>query len=308
MSTISIFLICDDNYSPYMSTMIASICSNTKHKIDFHCIGKGISPENQAKIEEMKKTFSNFNIDYKIYDVSKSHNIKYLSLSRMTSSTYIRMILPDLYPEIDRALIMDVDIISLQDISLLWNQNLDDYIMAAALDKPIEAAYYTFKENMDITEDCKYANCGVMIIDCKKWREKDITKKCLEIEKQYRHKLNCADQDVINKVFLGEFKELDSNYNSLLGHEDNIINRHFCYLRKPWFSKYNVEGELIKNFEDWWKYAKMTPFYEDLQEAYKKNHINGHDSALNTLKKYQNNILLSALRTRVKIQNAKKDA
>lgn len=297
---IPIFLICDDNYAPYMATMIASVCLNTKYFIEFHVVGKGISDKNKALIEEMKKTFPNFNIDYKVIDISKDFDISYLSLARMTSSTFIRMLLPDLFPEIDRALIMDVDMIALQDIASLWNESLDGYIWAAALDKPVEAAYYTFKKNMDVTEECKYANCGVMILDCQRWRDEKISQKCLDIEKVYRDKLNCADQDVINKVFLGDFKELDSRYNSLLGNEDNIANRHFCYLRKPWFSKYNVEGELIKNFDDWWKYAKMTPFYDDLKAKYDENNAHGHESAVRTLKKYEAMQFLSELRNNVR--------
>ena len=297
---ISMFLICDDNYAPYMATMIASICSNTKYFIEFHVVGKEIKKKNKALIEDMKKTFPNFSIDYKIIDISKNFNISYLSLARMTSSTFIRMLLPDLFPEIDRALIMDVDIIALQDIASLWNENLDGHIWAAALDKPVAAAYYTFKRNMDVTVDCKYANCGVMILDCQKWRDEKISQKCLEIEKSYRDKLNCADQDVINKVFLGDFKELDSRYNSLFGNEDNIANRHFCYLRKPWFSKYNVEGDEIKNFDDWWKYAKMTPFYNDLKEKYEQNNALGYESAVLTLKKYENMQRFSELRNNIR--------
>ena len=286
-NNISIFLICDDNYAPYMATMIASICCNTSSFIEFHVIGKGISNQNKQNIQLMKENINNFDIDYKIFDVTSQCNIPYLILSRMTSSTFIRMMLPDLYPDIDRAVVMDVDMIALQDIAKLWSNSLDDYIFGATLDFPLNA-YYSFKEKMDIKENCKYANCGLMLIDCKKWREEKITEKCLQIEKDYRDKLTCADQDVINKVFLGKFKVFDSKYNSLLGNEKDIIIRHFCYLRKPWLSRYNIEGNLINNFEDWCKYAKMTPYYEKLEQEYKTFNKNGADSAYNTITAYRN--------------------
>ncbi len=298
--TIPIFLICDDNYAPYMATMVASICFNTKNHIEFHVIGKGISKENQNKIEQMKLKFNNFDIDYKIYDVTTQCNIPYLVLSRMTSSTFIRMLLPNLYPEIDRALIMDVDMISMQDISSLWNIDLENFIFAATLDEPLDA-YYVFKKNMQLSKDCKYANCGLMLIDCKQWRNNKITEKCIEIEKQYRDHLNCADQDVINKVFCGNFKEIDSKFNSLLGNEDNIVNRHFCYLRKPWFSKFNVEGELIKNFDSWWKYAEMTPFYEEIKLQYDKMTDNGVDTSISKAQRnYKRMEMISCVRNLIK--------
>ncbi len=285
-TTIPVFLICDNNYAQYMSVMIASVCSNTKYHVEFHVIGKGISEENQQKIESMKRRFSNFDIDYTTFDATAHFNIPYLLLSRMTSSTFIRMALPDLYPNIKRALVMDVDMISLQDISKLWNISLDEYTFAAALDEPLDA-YYIFKNNMQVQDDCQYANCGIMLIDCEKWRQDKITEKCLQIEKEFRDRLNCADQDVINKVFLGQFKKLDSKYNSLLGEDNDIIIRHFCWLRKPWFSKYNAEGKLIKNFDDWWYYAKMSPFYEDLKRQYNTMTEGGADStAKNALRNY----------------------
>lgn len=297
---IPIFLICDDNYSPYMAVMIASICENTDCHISFHAIGKGLSEKNRQKIEEMKETYKNFDFDfdYKVFNASKAFDIPYLHLVRMSSSTFIRMALPDLYPEINRALIMDVDIIALDDIVKLWNQNLEDYIFAAANDAldTNNGAYLEFKKNMNVEIECNYANCGVMIIDCEKWRNNQITRKCFELEEMYRDKLNCADQDVINKVFLGEFKELDCRFNSLFGLEDNIVNRHFCYLRKPWFSQYNVEGDLIRNFDDWWRYAEKTPFYEELKKEFEKTNA----SAEKTKLKYWQLSVLALARNKIK--------
>lgn len=300
INNIPIFLICDDNYSPYMATMIASICNNTKSYIEFNVIGKGISDANKMLLEKMKESFSNFNIDYKTFDVKKECDITYLVLSRMTYSTFIRMLLPDLYPQIDRALIMDVDMISLNDISSLWEQNLGNYTFAATLDEPLDA-YYIFKKNLGVDEDCKYANCGLMLINCKKWRDDNISQKCIEIEKLYRDKLNCADQDVINKVFLGNFLQLDNKYNSLLGNETEIINRHFCYLRKPWYSKYNIDGGLIKNFDDWWYYAKMTPFYEQLKFQYDSLNNNADKDLANIAKdNYKKMEMIAYIRNKIK--------
>ena len=297
---IPLFLICDDNYCSYMSVMIASVCANTEYYLDFHVVGKGISEENKKKIEKMKEKFSNFDINYKTFDITAFYNIPYLRLPRMTLSTYIRMVLPDLYRELKRALVMDIDLILLDDISKLWFQDLNSYIFAAALDKPFDA-YYSFKKNLEVDIECKYANCGVMLIDFEKWRSNNITTQCLDIEKQYRDKLNCADQDVINKVFLGNFKELECKYNSLLGIEEDIIVRHFCYLRKPWLSKYNVEGDLIKNFDDWWKYAEISPFYEELLAKYLE--INrGGGSLKNTINTYRNMVIASSIRNVIKKQ------
>ena len=304
MDRIPIFLICDDNYAPYMGVMIASICSNTDCYMEFHVIGKGISPENRQKIETMKQQFPCFSMDYTDYHVSETLGIPYLVLSRMTSSTFIRMLLPELYPDIDKALVMDVDMLLLKDISLLWKESLDGYIFAAALDAP-PSAYQIFQKNMDVDQDCAYANCGFMLIDCKKWRAENITAQCIEIEQRYRDKLECADQDVINKVFLGNFKQLDGRYNSILGEEENIINRHFCASRKPWNSKYDMSGNLIRHFDDWWHYAEMTPFFDELKDGYHRFNRNG-ESAEQTIMRYTK-VLTNQLRQRIIREKAEHD-
>lgn len=298
-------MICDDNYSPYLATMVASICSNTGAFVECHVIGKGTGGRNRTMIESMKERFPNFSIDFRVCDPSGIYGIDYLSLSRMTVSTFIRMLLPDLYPEIDRALIMDVDIISLQDIGLLWKQELDGHVFAAALDEP-DTARRAFLRNLEVDTDCRYANCGVMIVDCRKWRERGITARCLEVERKYRDVLECADQDVINKVFLGDFKVLESRFNSLLGNDEDMVNRHFSWLRKPWFSKYNAVGDLIKNFDDWWHYAAMTPFYPEVKARYDSLTQGDDSSALKARANYERMEMLSFIRNSMKRNNTKK--
>lgn len=301
MANIPIFLICDDNYSPYMATMIASICSNSKSHFHFYVVGKGISSDNQHKIESMKLDFPNFSIEYKIIDMEKEYNIDYLFIGRMTASTFIRMALPDIFPKVERALIMDVDIISLNDLSSLWTIDLDDKILAASEDYPKDA-YLLFKHNFNLSLDCDYVNCGVMIIDCKKWRDNEITQKCFELEKQYRDKLYCSDQDIINYVCLNKIKVIDAKYNSLLGKEPEIINRHFCFLRKPWNSKYDSKGNIINHFEEWWKYAKLTPYYDLLIVQYKKFNQFQEANPEATVKNYKKMELLTMAKNRMKIR------
>ncbi|GHU08061.1 hypothetical protein FACS1894151_03350 [Spirochaetia bacterium] len=264
---IPVFLICDNNYAPYMTVAITSICYHTQAFIEFYVVGKGISDENKIKIAKMQNSIKNFSIDYITLDIAAIYNIPYLLLSRMSPSTFARMIVSELKPDIDRSLCLDVDLIALDDIVELWDQPLDNFMFGAALDTP-DSAGIMFKKNFNLNIEFNYINCGVLLLNCKAWRDNGIANKCFELEKIYRDKLDCFDQDIINRYFLGNFKLLNSRFNSIFGHEENIVIRHFCYLRKPWISKYNIEGNIINNFDDFWHYAKITSFYNEIQQNY----------------------------------------
>jgi lipopolysaccharide biosynthesis glycosyltransferase len=310
MKHIPVYLICEDNYSPYMATMIASVCSHTQSWIDFHVFGKGILPGNREKIERMRKDFPRFSIDYHTWDLSRLYKIPYLSLPRMTPSTYVRMVFPELYPETEKALIMDVDIIALGDIEELWEQPLDGCPFAAALDEESEprVAYQAFKKNLEVDTDCNYANCGVLLLDCRKWRAGGYSEKCLEVERKYREKLECADQDVINKVFQGHFKVLDRRYNSLLGDGTDIVIRHFCWLRKPWLSRYDAVGERIRHFEDWWRFTGMTPFFPELKQRFDALAARGDNTTpVRTRETYEKMEKITRYRSLMKINKSNHD-
>ena len=61
---------------------------------------------------------------------------------------------------------------------------------------------------------------------------------------------------------------------------------------------------MIKNFEDWWEYAKMTPFYEKLVSEYNEFNNEADNSAMKTMNKYkeiERKNFINMLRTKHKI-------
>lgn len=276
---IPIFLASNDRYSPFVATNIASISYNTKSNIDFYILDSGITNFRKKQICELKKKFSHISIEFVKIDFNNFSNFK--TNGHFTLDIYSRILIPEIKPDLDRAIYLDVDTISLGNINELYQQNLGDYILGAVPE------YYTFDEKNAIKERCgidkehKYFNSGVLLIDCEKWRKNKITQKILSLENELHDKIQFPDQDLLNKYFENNYRDLDIKYNLLNGQisfkSDNPIEiqknvdaaildtqiKHFEGLDKPWINNESFGLKTIY-FHEFWFFAKMTNFYDGL--------------------------------------------
>ena len=278
---VPVFLSSDNNYAPFVATTIASICDNTKSFIEFYILDSGIFEENKEKICSLKKQFPNFSIEFieidskKIFDgIDYSTAQDYISIS-----TYNRFLIPDLKPRINKALYSDVDVIFLNDIKKMYDEDLDNYIIGAVWEKYIKQEEVQKRINrLDLSQNCKWFSSGNLIIDCQKWREKNVTRELFNLIAEYNNKLVFNDMDILNKYFDGNYKLIDEKYCWLNQYYDfygepkeQIVIRHFNGPTKPWQIR-PIEGKVMpKNISDFWHYAKMTPYYEQLIEKCQKN-------------------------------------
>ena len=176
---------------------------------------------------------------------------------------------------LEKVLYLDVDIIVKNNILELFNTDLENKALGAVMDFGDSDYIKNLKSNVEINPSHTYFNSGVLLIDCKKWKEQDISKKLFSIEKRYRGKLLCNDQDVLNKVFENDYKILPQKFNALIVKEDTVI-RHYYSKPKPWEIKQGImnSNQLLSDIELFWYYAQKTPYYEQLCEncTYKSEH------------------------------------
>ncbi len=269
MKSIPIFLSSDNNYAPFVATTIASICNNTKSFCDFYILDGGIQEENKEKICELKKQFINFSIEFIKIDLEKEFStIHYENCCKHVSlSTYNRFLIPKLKPELKRVLYLDVDIIVLGDISELYNQDLEGYMLGAIPEQINEKEINLYKQILKLSETHHYFNAGILLIDLEQWILEDIMSKLFEIESKRRNDLLHADQDVLNICFNDSYKVLDFKFNyetnnnqELEQDKQEIVIRHFNTGIKPWNILPTVKTNLINNIDDFYYYLSKTPF------------------------------------------------
>lgn len=198
-----------------------------------------------------------------------------------TISALLKFDLPILFEKYDKILYLDGDIIVQKDLSDLYNTDLDDNYVAAVKDSG--RIYYKSESTKHIKN---YFNSGVMLLNLKKMREDNVTKKLFEL-KANSNDNSLMDQNIFNILFENQvcFKDIKYNflylnlvrakkkykiseindlyhskYKNLLEIYKKAYIIHFSSKDKPW----KFKNSLCSNL--WLSYFKKTPFYkEDLE-------------------------------------------
>lgn len=274
MQTIPIFLSSDNNYAPFISTTIASICMNTKSFCEFYILDGGIFSETKEKLKASLKRFKNCSLEFLSIDLEKIFP-NFIENEYITKSMYSRFLIPDLKPEIKKALYTDVDVIVLGDISKMFEIDLQGAPLGAVCDtfaqKPL---FNSYKKQIGLDLNHKYFASGNLIIDCQKWRENKFSERLLSLASNIDQNFKHPDQDVMNVVFKNNYREISNKYcyciaDCLQNPKGEIVIRHFNSPIKPWHLAPETKSSLMPNLSDFWFYAEQTEFYEYMLEQIK---------------------------------------
>ena len=241
---INIFFTVNDSYTKYLSVSMASILYNLDKEqiINFFILDGGISDENKRKLNKLKN-IKDFNIEYIKIDNSRFENIVKSSQAHITNETNYRFIISSLKPELDKCLFLDADLIADEDITELYNINIDDFYMGAVTDQA-PLTKNSWAKHLDLAKNYRYVNTGVILVNLKKWREENIENKLFENVIKYANLLQFPDQDTLNITLQDKVKNISHIYNAmpvqnyLVEEEkkeafDNPVIIHWAGYRKP---------------------------------------------------------------------------
>ena len=261
--TIPVFFSSDDNYVPFLAVAITSLLENASkdYNYDIIILNTGINKENKKKIEKLK----NNNANIKFVDVKhKIENIVGKLESRLRDyyslSIYYRLFIPSMFPEYKKAIYLDADITLIDDISKLYNEDIEGYLVGAISDEVISTderfAIYT-TEALGI-EPKYYFNSGVLLMNLEEFKKQKIEEKFIYLLEKYNFDVVAPDQDYLNVLCKGKVKwdrmpNVDDSFD-----DDNLHLIHYNMFAKPW--KYDN----VLYQEHFWKYAQMTEFLEKI--------------------------------------------
>ena len=269
--SIPIFLASDNAYAPFVASTIASICDNTKAFIEFYILDGGISEKNREKILKLKDVFQNFSIEF--CDVRLPETLEYKNMApHISVATYNRFLIPIVKPEIKRAIYLDVDLVVLGDITDLWKVSLCEHTLGWVRDFNNPYLVADFVKNFELLN---YYNAGVLLIDLERWKKQDYTKRVFQLEQKVRDKIKFADQDLMNILFAEDSIALNPKFNCQFGGNNPVV-RHFIGIYKPWQrdTMLILRKEMpLPNFDDFWKYMKMTEFYSQIKRQFPQKMI-----------------------------------
>lgn len=179
-----------------ISSLLWSRNQNTNYEI--HLLYIDLHEENQTRIRESLKEFTNFTIQFT--DCNAHFDFMNASESRgITKTAYLRLLIPRLLRQHERVIYSDVDVIIQQDLSCLlnWSGFEAIYGIRAGDEKGSHDKLYKERIGCDAID---YINSGILVFNNQAIGDDEINQCLALISKGF----NFHDQDIINLVFKGK--------------------------------------------------------------------------------------------------------
>ena len=266
---IPIFFAVDDKYVPFLAVTLQSLLNNASQE-NYYVIKilyTNMSEESKEKIS--KYTRENVNIEYVDlnYYIEKIKE-KLYTRDYFSMTTYFRLFISNLYPQYNKAIYLDCDIVLLKDIAELYNIDIGDNLLGAVPDDIIQKneVFQEYVEKVVGVASYKtYFNAGMLIMNLDELRKTDFQGKFLYLLETVKYSV-VQDQDYLNRICKGRVKLLDKSWNVMPNatkdiNEADIKLIHYNYQYKPW------HYDNIPYAKYFWDLAKKTEFYNKLAEV-----------------------------------------
>lgn len=283
---IPIFFATDENYAPFLAVSLNSLLQNASKEYFYkiYVLTTSLSEETQSRIKKVLTPNSSIEYISLKNELDKIQDLFHLR-DYYSKETYYRFFIPDLFPDYEKVLYLDCDIILLDDVSKLFNTDIKDYYAAAALEEVMQTVdvFGTYVEkNLGVPRDI-YFNAGVLLINNKRFLKFKIAEKFVELSKRYTFRVT-QDEDYLNVLLKDKVKLLDLGWNKTAYKNPEFDDKdlkliHYKINWKPW----HYDDVLYQDY--FWKYAKETDYYDQIlamRDAY------GDDLKARDQKQYEN--------------------
>lgn len=263
---INICLSSDNNYAQHLAVTIASILKNkgVNDEFSFLILDGDIAEEHKDKISSLK-SIHDFDIEFVKVDNKLFEKCPIQDWTHLSIVTYYRLVLPNIKPEWDKIIYLDCDIVVRDSLADLFNLDISDNYFASVID--ISAQKHAGRLGLKT-----YCNAGVMLIDAKKWRQDNITKKLFEWIEANNEKIVLHDQDILNAALENNIEYLDEKWNTLYLTRSLDKNKekwssakiiHYIDKKKPWL--WYSPDVFAKEYRSC---LKLTPYKTYLKKFY----------------------------------------
>ena len=263
---IPIFFAVDNGYIPFLAVALQSLIDNSSRKNTYiiKVLYTDITKENQEKI----KKYEQENVSIEFVDLNyyiDGIKDKLYTRDYYSKTTYFRLFIPELYPQYDKILYLDSDIVVLDDIANLFNVNIGDNLIAAAPDDvitTIEVFQNYVEKVVGVNSSDRYFNAGILVMNLDELRKFKFQEKFIYSLSMIRFTV-AQDQDYLNRLCKGRVYLLDNVWDRMpIGGDvvprDELKIIHYNLAFKPW----HFEDILYKEY--FWEYAQKTEYFDEI--------------------------------------------
>jgi lipopolysaccharide biosynthesis glycosyltransferase len=215
----------DDNFAIGIAVTLYSALVNLTHgtRVFVFVLDGGILP---ATKERLYRVLEPLQVDlclrYVTPDASLFRDLK--TPGHLTVMTYLRLTIPDLFPDLDRVVYLDTDLVVNADLGLLWEIPLGDNFALAVREMGFPTVSLGLPQTyrkLGLDAETPYFNAGIMVMNLRRWREERVVPRVLAYTRENEDTILCADQDGINAVIAGRWREVDPRWNVQVG---SVVN------------------------------------------------------------------------------------
>lgn len=254
----AIVFVADTNYILQFLVTVQSLLDNNNEQFSIFLITCELSEEDKQNLIK----WENHNLTkINILQVNM-HELDWLKCMEHTWSRFmfLKLYIPYLIPNnIKKIIYLDVDMIIVDNISNLFNIDVNNYAVAGVEDTPDCIQH---KKRCNIPENSPYINSGVMIINLEEWRLAAKNDLFWSFIRENFNKFTINDQDVINYVFQNKIKTIPLRFNvtnHCFGFKPNLLPNHKKQLKEVY------KHPVIIHFTNWNK-----PWIQGNYHLYKK--------------------------------------
>jgi lipopolysaccharide biosynthesis glycosyltransferase len=237
-----VVLASDERYAMPMTTLLRSIVDSNRSgwPLEFHILFDGVSESTKQRVAD---SLPGGAASIRWVPIKSLLFREFWTASHVSKMTFARLLIPRVFPDtVSRVLYLDIDTLVLDDLTSIWETDLDGALIGAVLDN-LDAHLKSGKPYYEEAPRVKnYFNAGVLLIDLTRWRKEQVTEKALDYMNQHPN-TPFMDQDALNVVCDGRWKMLDQRWNfhdcwsrdiSRFNPSDRPGIVHFVSTMKPW--------------------------------------------------------------------------
>lgn len=279
---IPVFFTIDDAYAPFLAVALHSAIENSSAQNRYKAIilHQDVSLENRRRIESLAK--EHFQIEFVpmrsgLESITDRMGNR-LRCDYFTLTIYFRLFIPAMFPQYDKAIYIDSDVVVNGDLAELYHMDLGSNYIAACPDFSIKDAPPLVRYTVEAVgmEEGTYINSGVLLMNLKALREKEFEKQFLQLLNTWHFDCIAPDQDYLNAMCRGRILYLDEAWDAMPNPQQPPLESpkliHYNLFSKPWC----YDG--VQYGEYFWKYARGSGFYPEAK-AYKDNYTDRQKQA-----------------------------
>lgn len=269
---IPIFFTIDDSYAPFLAVALNSAIKNANPDRNYRAIvlHQDLSETNIAKLQSLQA--ENFKIELTPmkanFDALDDRMSNRLRCDYFTLTIYFRLFIPAMFPQYDKGIYIDSDVVLTDDIAKLFDIGIGDNYIGACNDLSIAdiPPLVAYTENAIGVKAKEYINSGVLLMNLKKLRDSDLEGHFLNLLSTYHFDSIAPDQDYLNAMCNGKIYYLDEAWDAMPNDAKPQLEKtyliHYNLFSKPWC----YDG--VQYEKEFWEYAEDSGYIDEIK-AYK---------------------------------------